>query len=586
MVCGQIFDGKYKIQRAIGQGGMSRVYLAENINLGTFWAIKEISKKYGKKADLFIEPNILKRLEHPSLPRIFDIIETDENLYIIEDYIDGVSLDKKLEEEKKFSENMVLGWAAQICDVLSYLHNQKPYPIIYRDMKPSNIILTKNGSVKLIDFGIAREFKEDAGSDTVYLGTMGYAAPEQYGSGQTGVTTDIYSLGITLYHLVTGKGPNDSPYELKPVRYFDENLSDGIERIISKCTMQNPAKRYGSAEELLDDIEAVLAKDKAGQNETGCDDIDRTMLYGHARGFRKLVLTIWDNAEFGCEIAYSIAKMTDFTVMLIDLDLLNPKADICLGIKKTPERIRINGVLNSSGLNVAMDSIEKNCLDARIMAEASVKRKELKNLYVLTGSYKLDNYEYYDNESLSKLIETSYRHFDITLLLVNKSIYDSFTVISLHMSDFNIIPLRADIDALREFNSYIVFLREKQGIAVEKSKFVAFEYIPQLNLSKKLLISITEDNYWGHVGYSRRRAKYRNLKVPYSRHMEKDVADNYRSILVRLGILPKTTVMEMLKRKAENSFKRIEKSLKKLIYLQFMFGKVVIKKGEKNNAGN
>ena len=167
---------------------MSRVYLGENIKLGTLWAIKEIKKTNDRKIDFYVEPNILKKLSHPALPRIFDIIESDEFLYIIVDYIEGDSLDKALINEGKFDEKTVLGWTRQICDVLLYLHNLKPNPVIYRDMKPANIILTKEGCIKLIDFGIAREFKSDSDSDTVYIGTRGYAAPEQYGSGQSSVT--------------------------------------------------------------------------------------------------------------------------------------------------------------------------------------------------------------------------------------------------------------------------------------------------------------------------------------------------------------------------------------------------------------
>lgn len=252
-----LFNGKYKTLNLIGKGGMSKVYLAESTSLGTKWAIKAVDKKKHTEYDLLAEPNILKKLNHPSLPRIIDIEEDENNLYIIEDYIDGTSLDRQLKEKKNFDENIVINWAKQLCDVLIYLHNQKPNPIIYRDMKPANIIVDKDNKVKLIDFGIAREFKIDNDSDTTYMGTRGYAAPEQYGTSQSDKRTDIYSLGVTMYHLLTGISPLEPPYELRKLRLIDSNFSEGIEYIVNKCIQNDPINRYQSVEELLYDLNNI-----------------------------------------------------------------------------------------------------------------------------------------------------------------------------------------------------------------------------------------------------------------------------------------------------------------------------------------
>jgi len=555
MNCGDLFDNRYRILEILGQGGMSRVYLAENIKLGTLWAIKEIEKKPYMKTDLLIEPNILKKLSHPALPRIFDIVENNEYLYIIVDYIKGASMDKLLKTDVKFPEDDVVEWARQICDVLIYLHNFKPNPIIYRDMKPSNIMLTDDGKVKLIDFGIAREFKQDSDNDTVYIGTRGYAAPEQYGSGQTSVKTDIYSLGVTLYHLITGKNPNEPPFELMPVRQLDSSLSAGIERIIGRCTRQNPGERYRSVYELLADLNGIPGADEGeGVCSRDCP-ADTQDFQKPPAGFKKLVITIWDNAEFGCEMAYVAARLTGYKVMLVDLDLLSPKADIFLNVKKTPDRIFTEGVLNESGLNIVMSSIEKNLLTPGILTEASVRHRELRNLHILTGNYRLDNYEYYRDESLTALIEKAYLHFDITILLVNRSIYDSYTVISLIRSDINLIPVRADMDRLREFNRYLVFLKEKQQILLDKSKFVAYEYDAQVNLSFKTIEAVTGRNYLGSIRYSAKRARYRNLRVSYARRMEKEVRGDYGKMLAALGIMPGRTFFQALKGWLEDIFR-------------------------------
>ena len=255
---GDIFDGKYEITELLGEGGMGSVFLGEHVNLGTKWAIKQIYKHTDDKIDLLAEPNIMKKLQHPSLPRIIDVISDDDYLYIVLDYVQGVSLEKELEKKAKIPEKTVVKWAKEICDVLDYLHTLKPHPIIYRDMKPSNLMITEEGSVKVIDFGIAREYKKEAKSDTMLLGTEAYAAPEQRGTAQTDARTDIYSLGATLYHLVTGKGPKDPPYyEMKPIRELDSNLSVGLEHIIHKSTKHDPKDRYQNVKQLLKDFENI-----------------------------------------------------------------------------------------------------------------------------------------------------------------------------------------------------------------------------------------------------------------------------------------------------------------------------------------
>lgn len=192
---GSVIAGKYEILTEIGHGGMSVVYLAMDTHLNKQWAVKEIRKKGNGRNDevivnsLLAEANMMKRLDHPSLPRIVDIIDNGVTIFVVMDYIEGESLDKILAEYGAQPEELVVGWAKQLCDALSYLHSQKP-PIIYRDMKPANVMLKPEGNIKIIDFGIAREYKEQNLADTTVLGTKGYAPPEQY-SGQTDARSDI-----------------------------------------------------------------------------------------------------------------------------------------------------------------------------------------------------------------------------------------------------------------------------------------------------------------------------------------------------------------------------------------------------------
>lgn len=257
---GSLVDGKYKILSEIGHGGMSVVYMAINEKANKTWAIKEVRRDgivnfEAVKQGLTVETDMMKRLNHPNLPSIVDVIEGNDTFLIVMDYIEGISLKQKLDEEGAQTQENVIEWAKQLCDVLGYLHSRTP-AIIYRDMKPANVMLKPDGKPMLIDFGTAREFKERNVEDTTCLGTRGYAAPEQFGGmGQTDARTDIYCLGATMYHLVTGYNPSEPPYEMLPIRSIDPSLSSGLEKIILKCTQQNPNERYQTASELMYDLE-------------------------------------------------------------------------------------------------------------------------------------------------------------------------------------------------------------------------------------------------------------------------------------------------------------------------------------------
>lgn len=563
MQVGDFFDGRYIIEKILGRGGMGTVYLARNINTDTFWAVKEICSKEDAAIDLLAEPRLLKKLEHPALPRLFDILEMDGKLYMISDYIEGVSLDKKIEEDGKIAEEIVADWAVQLGKALLYLHSQKPNPIIYRDMKPSNIILTGSGNLKLIDFGIAREYKSQSEGDTVYIGTRGYAAPEQYGTGQTCAASDIYSLGVTLHHLLTGKSPLEPPFGNKPIRCFDSTLSLEMEEIICKCTMESAADRYQSASELLRDLEKLQGKRNdekkgypnyaAGMAGDGMPGAVKGIIPGAASGyqasFRKLIITVWDNAEFGCELAYTAAKYTRGEVLLADLDLLAPKADLILSLRKYSPKLAQLSIFGHSGLDLIMDTLEKDSLATELLQQATIEEKHLKNLHVLTGNYRLENYEYYNVDSVPKLIEKCYRCYDITVLLVNRSIYDAFTLASLLKSDMNIAAVRGDVDKLREFNTYIAFLKDKQHLPPEKTKFVMFEYDKAAGMSMSEVMEATQGNLLGKISASKKRCAYRNLKGAYAAHMEREIDGEYVKLLSAIGLLPAMGILHKAKRR-------------------------------------
>lgn len=258
---GLVLDGKYEILKEIGQGGMSIVYVAMDNRLNKQWAVKELKNDGSQSVEMQLkgierEANILKKVDHPVLPRIVDIIDKDGTVYVVMDYIQGLALDRILKEEGAQPQEQVIEWAKQLASALDYLHSLNP-PIIYRDMKPSNIMLQPDGRVKLIDFGTAKEYKVENIADTTALGTRGYAAPEQFGDEQghgiykTDARTDIYCLGATIYHIVSGKNPCEPPYEMRPIREWNPALSSGLEKVILKCIQPNPEDRYQNCSELI-----------------------------------------------------------------------------------------------------------------------------------------------------------------------------------------------------------------------------------------------------------------------------------------------------------------------------------------------
>lgn len=254
---GSVIDSKYKILAVIGHGGMSTVYLAMNERANKQWAIKEIRKdKTSEEVRKSIENeiSIMKKLNHPYLPSIIDVIDYMDSFLIVMDYVQGNTLLQLLREYGEASIENVVDWCSQLCDVLGYLHSREP-AIIYRDIKPGNIMLKPDGTIALIDFGIAREYKYENFEDTTCLGTYGYAAPEQFGGlGQTDGRTDIYSLGMTAWHLLTGINPCEAVCDISDIRKIRPDVTEGMANILIKCTQKKPNDRYDNCDELLYDL--------------------------------------------------------------------------------------------------------------------------------------------------------------------------------------------------------------------------------------------------------------------------------------------------------------------------------------------
>ena len=252
---GDVIDGRYEIETLIGKGGMSSVYLVLNKHLNKLFALKkiefintdiDIDEYYYNNPEI----ELLKKLNSPYFPKIIDVIRYEHSVIIVMDYIEGENLQAIIDKEGKFEQKKVIHIAQQLCEALGYLHNRS---IIFRDVKPSNIILKPDGNICMIDFGIAKQLKNTDRNDTAALGTIGYASPEHFGGhGRTDQRSDIFSLGVTLYYLLTGLDPSYKP--MLPLREINPDFSIKLEHIISKCTELNPKDRYQNCDSLLRDL--------------------------------------------------------------------------------------------------------------------------------------------------------------------------------------------------------------------------------------------------------------------------------------------------------------------------------------------
>ncbi len=268
---GEVLRGRYRIRERIGQGGMGNIYLADDLRLeGRRCALKEVehdrtvpSKLLKEARQQFLhEATVLARLDHPNLPKVSDFFSIGPRDYLVMDYIPGKDLRTMMLEAKQnntfLDEVDVLGWANQLADALTYLHSQTP-PLVHRDVKPSNLKITPNGLLKLVDFGLVKALVPDEMTITVIQGrgTALYTPLEQYGGDglHTDIRSDIYAYGCTLYHLLTNTPPVDArqrflhPESLPLPRKLNPAISLRTERAILSAMELHPDDRPGSTEE-------------------------------------------------------------------------------------------------------------------------------------------------------------------------------------------------------------------------------------------------------------------------------------------------------------------------------------------------
>src|SRR5579884_321613 len=265
-----MLNSRYRISELVGQGGMGAVYKARDIKFGRNVAVKEMSQHNLSKQEaeeaterFRQEANLLARLTHPNLPSVYDYFEENGRWYLVMDFIKGETLEEYIAGK---TDNIlpiieVIDIGIQLTRVLGYLHT-RPTPIIFRDLKPLNIMITSDKHVYLIDFGVARLFKRGKAKDTLAFGSVGYAAPEQFGKAQTTPRSDIYSLGVILHQLLTGKDPqdNDPLFHFQPLSFYNFSLPKELVELVAYMLNVDSRMRPGSMVGVRRELERIRAR--------------------------------------------------------------------------------------------------------------------------------------------------------------------------------------------------------------------------------------------------------------------------------------------------------------------------------------
>ena len=254
----KVLNGRFEIVKCIHSRGMANVYIVKDMNLGKNWCLKEIIKTDAGKADieyvsLLQEAKILRSVSHTGIPRLTDTAEDGDSLMLVEDYIEGITLSKCIQNKGAIRQDIAVQWMKQLCQIVMYLHGLK-YPILYRDMKPDNVIIQPDGNIKLLDYGTGVIiYKEGQLPHGYAMGTAGYAAPEQTKKNlPCDLRSDIYGLGMTYYSMLTGVNMAGIPREkVKDVSIINPSISKGLATVVNKCIEEDPINRYQDCNELL-----------------------------------------------------------------------------------------------------------------------------------------------------------------------------------------------------------------------------------------------------------------------------------------------------------------------------------------------
>lgn len=552
MKIGEKIEDRYIIQQQLGP----ETYIVMNLLSGIKWILKALPSL--DKDDIL---KFLQKIRHPALPRIFETFEIEQKPYYLLEYIEGPTLLELCEKHGgKIPFLNACDYMARISRTLYFLHSQNAMTLLHLDIKPGNIILSKNSLPCLIDYGSLKilttvQPQEDGIHRSMIFGTPGYAPPEMMEGKAPMEQSDIYMVGMTLYRLITGQEPDMSIQS--DSRQWTSTVPAIVARTIQKCTMNRPEDRYGNASELACDLETAcnttLSYDTFPNKEFSktallqesltdmpyhpgykkvLDDPDRFCEKKHIS--RNRILCIWNNSQFAVELSSVIAKQGK-KVLIIDADLLAPGVDLLLEIKDSQSKAS-KAIFSNNGLADLMEEFARNRISSETI-RMFAQKTSIEGLYCLCGDYRMEDYEYYSTDGLVEIIKTASSGFDHVIVSCGKFIYDEFTCAAQISANRVIIPITANSMQFREFNRYINFLTGRKQLEREKIIFVAFDYMSSEDLSFGTCDELCDGLFFGTVSYSSKRRMLQGTKKPYVNVMESKIEKQYLGILKKAAIL-------------------------------------------------
>ena len=424
---GELYQSKYKILKVYKETSEGCVLLAEHVQLNSYWIIKQLNDI---NTETMREVEVLKGVSNSGIPMIIDVITDDKSLIIIREFVEGDNLNEY--SKNGLSQDEIVDIGLKVCKILRYLHEELAMPLIFRDIKPGNIIITKKGELKLIDFGIARFYKEESSHDTTYLGTKGFASPEQYGLFQSDVRTDVFGLGATLYYLITKKDLGKPPYKILPISQFRSDVDKSLEVILNKACEINKNKRFQTIREFETELNKLVKVEGkiSWQEKVMTSNLETLMFTG---------------LKPGGGTTYSVMRVAKYlserhiSTLIIDH---SSNSDL-LSLEFQEEGSSSKRYVDYKGVKI---------ITARQLGELStiISQKMLENIQVIIIDY--GSFTYEDN---LRIVDSLEGYEKLTTYVVSKispweiELFEEFVLSDNHMSSLNIIINSCSIERFK-----------------------------------------------------------------------------------------------------------------------------------------
>lgn len=516
MQAGMNLANRYKLREKTGT-----VWLADDLQEG--------QKCVLKKTASFADPDsaqILERIWFPGLPRLLDEVVAAEEKWYVFTYLNGRTLTEVISETGSgLPLEEVLVMMLQAAKILDFLHRQLERPLMHLDLKPANIIVSETGEIGLIDFNSARLFPLPVACEKTQLFcTADYAAPEVLRD-EPCPASDIYSLSLSMLEAYTGENQKQTcGVDLEDIT---GNLSPPIKRLFRRCLCLDPDKRLNRADELAHEI-ALQLHNQTQMQQVPAKKSELSIASGkHDR--QSVLLCIWSNAEFGCELAAFLSESRK--TLIIDADLLFPQADMLLELSDNYSRQD----RPAAGFDMMLGEQGKKALNPEKLREILIKSAS-ENLYLLFSDNDLHSYEHYECDSFYRLLQLSRELFDCVVLLCSRFIYDAYTCLGLLAADKVLVPLTADLPALRFVNRNLRYLAARQVLIWDKVSYIAFPYRSKLDLSWGSMDELCGGRLYGCISHTEKRMSLKNEKKSYALRLNRQNLHEYRALARKLEL--------------------------------------------------